>query len=81
MASDPGGRRDSGECHELLRRAFSSLDIRTGRDPVGSLRDPVIGGAGYANRALGALRILPDDAFRHLTAACGLARMRHWPAR
>ena len=40
---------------------------------MGSLRDLAIGGAGYANRALGALRILPDDAFRRLTAACGLA--------
>ena len=29
MASDPGGRV-SGACHELLRRAFNSLDIRTG---------------------------------------------------
>ena len=40
---------------------------------MGSLKDLVIEGAGYANRALGALRILPDDAFRRLTAACGLA--------
>ena len=40
---------------------------------MGSLRVLAIEGAGYANRALGALRILPDDAFRRLTAACGLA--------
>ena len=40
---------------------------------MGSLRGLAIGGAEYANRALGALRILPDDAFRRLTAACGLA--------
>ena len=73
MASDPGGGRVSGACHELLRRAFNSLDIRTGGGPVGSPKDLVIEGAGYANRALGALRILPDDAFRRLTAACGLA--------
>ena len=40
---------------------------------MGSPKDLAIGGAEYANRALGALRILPDDAFRRLTAACGLA--------
>lgn len=55
-----------GVYHALLRRAFNSLDIGTGRrDPVGSLKDIIIEGTGYANRVLGALRILP--------AACGLA--------
>ena len=40
---------------------------------MGSLRDLAIEGAGCVNRALGALRILPDDALHRLTAACGLA--------
>ena len=48
---------------------------------MGSPKDLAIEGAGYANRALGALRILPDDAFRRLTAACGLAPDAPLPAR
>ena len=63
-----------GAYHALLRRAFHSLDVATGRRaPVGERTDLVFPKVGYANRVLGALRILPDDAFRRLTVSCGLA--------
>ena len=59
-----------GVYHALLRRAFNSLDVRTGRrDPVGSLKDLIIEGARCP--AHPSRRRLPP-----LTTACSLCGLR-----
>ena len=47
-------------------------DVRTGRREGAAPQDLHIGSCSYANLVLGSLMMRPDDAFRRLSARCGL---------
>ena len=62
-----------GVYHKQLRDAFETLDLATGhRDEIAMRSDLQANSGSYANRVLGSLMMLPDDAFRRLAVRCGL---------